>query len=238
MTEDFLKPSKCYGIIEETDYKFNDNELFKEKSMNKYNFIKKIKIWYGSPCPDKSVKQSILGIQCEYNNNVLGTKKTSELHSGDLKGSDILINELELSEGEFVCKMFIKFGDNLRFLKFVTNKGKELKAGKEECGLEINIPLNEKEGENMEMINSFYGYYDKNGLKSLGCYHISKKNYVFLNCLGIFRLRHIIKTDQNEELKWKDKNNVEKLNDDAFKATAMLCLLPDTAYFEVIKFMA
>ena len=50
------------------------------------------------------------------------------------------------------------------------------------------------------MIQCFFGYYNIYGLRALGCKYISKKNFMLISLMGILRLRHVFKTNEEERI--------------------------------------
>ena len=84
------------------------------------------------------------------------------------------------------------------------------------------------------MIQSFHGYFNDYGLRSLGCVHLKRQNYFFLNLIDVFRYRYLIKNNQEERDKWTPEK-IQALNDNQ-KAFINLCLLPDSRFYCVIKF--
>lgn len=223
---EYCERTPFYGLIEEGDNRFEDKV---------FGFLNKIKLWYGSSTKE-NINNSVLGIQCGYKVIHKDKEFEPEVHRGLLGGSNIEVKELKLEENDSVIKMSLRFSDNIKYLKFETKNKKILEVGSPSQGLEIKIPFNENcRDYECHIIQSLYGYFDDNGLKSLGFYHISKKNYIFLKCLGLFRLRHLIKTIPEEKEKWSDKSNTDNLDYES-KAIIKVCLLPDSTFFSVIRF--
>ena len=84
------------------------------------------------------------------------------------------------------------------------------------------------------MIQSFHGYFNEYGLRAIGCTHLKRRNYFFLNLIDVFRFRHLLKTNEKEKEKWTE----EKIKALGFqeKAFIRLCLLPDSQFSCVIQF--
>lgn len=223
------------GYISEQFKKFVDKDIFEQQFQN-YIKLSKVKFWYGSTSPDNDVEnikgQYILGIQCDYHNPINGEKKQTELHCGNLKSSDIYTKELELNEGDYITKFYLCYNDIISYIKFVTKKEKILEVGKfnRECEKTISFNLDESP----HMIQSFHGYFNEYGLRAIGCTHLKRRNYFFLNLIDVFRFRHLLKTNEKEKEKWTE----EKIKALGFqeKAFIRLCLLPDSQFSCVIQF--
>lgn len=234
MIEKKYDSTPVYGYIPKEKTRFCDTDLFGEE-LWKYAVLKKIKVWYGSPKKtDENIKEKCpLGIQCVYQDIVSGVKKTSEQHCGDLSSNDIETKEIELKEGDYFTKFNIGFDITINHLKFTTKKGEVLEFGQVKEEYEKTIPFNEEK--NPHMIQCFVGYYNSSGLRALGCRHISKKDFVFINLMGILRFRHVLKINNDEKEKWSKKESIEQLNFE-MKAIAKLCLLPDAQFASVMRF--
>ena len=220
-----------YGVIPNNSKQFSDLEIFNNALAWKYVQLKKITIKLGTP--KINTKENIqfpimLGMQCVYYNSSTGEIKSTE-HSAELLSDDIEIKNLELSDGDYFTKINMSINKYIFYFKIKTKKGKILEIGK--LQEEYNKTINYKD-ENF-MIQSFFGYYDNIGIRSLGCKYVNKKVHVFTSLLDLFRLRHIFKTNKNEKEKWSKSLN--KLNK-RMKAVAKVCLLPDNQFTCVIQF--
>ncbi len=222
------------GLYHQECKKFDDKELY-EQQYRKFMRLVKVKLWYGTTTGSKeniSQNKYILGIQCDYQNTLNGEKKKTEMHCGTLNSYDIITKELELNEGDYICKFYICFNDIIQYIKFVSKKEKILEVGNfdKSCSKTIKFNLDESP----HMIKHFYGYYNEYGLRALGCIHLKRKNYYFLNLIDVFRYRHVLKTNSIEKKKWDDK----KINKLGYfeKAFLKFCLLPDAQFFYVVQF--
>jgi hypothetical protein len=225
-----------FGFIPKEKTRFVDRELFGD-DLWKYVILKKIKLWYGTPkSGDDNIKDKIiLGIQCVYQDTVTGTKTTTEQHCGDLSSDDIETNEHELKENDFFTKFNIDFDTAITHLKFTTKNGESLEFGKEKEDTKRTVTFNtDKEP---HMIHSFVGIFNIYGLRALGCRHIYKKDFLLIHLMGILRLRHIFKIDEDEKKKWIAPETLNKLPLE-MRAIAKLCALPDATFAVVMKFCA
>ena len=234
--ENFFEIIPFLGFYHRDCKKFIDKEIF-EPQYHKYIKLNKVKIWYG-PCPEiKDGKENIrgnniLGIQCEYSETITGKKKETEMHCGTLSSNNIITKELELVEGDYITKFYICYNDIISYIKFITKREKFLEIGQYDKNCEKTITFNSDKYPHM--IQSFHGYFNDYGLRALGCIHLKRKNYFFLNLIDVFRYRHFIKHNEKEKEKWtEDQINNLKYEEKAF---LKLCLLPDSQFSSVIKF--
>ena len=221
-----------YGYMPREKKRFCDKDLFGD-GLWKYAILKKIKLWYGTPkIGDKEVKEKIiLGIQCVYQDKITGIKIPTEYHCGDLSNDDIETNEYELKQNDYFTEFNINFEYAVTYLKFTTRSGDFIELGREREDTKRTIEFNtDKEP---HMIHSFVGIYDIYGLRALGCKYICRKDYVLIHYMGILRLRHIFKIDENERKKWEVPETLNKLPLE-MRAIAKLCALPDDIFVNVI----
>jgi hypothetical protein len=234
MQKEKYSTTPCYGYVPRIKYEFKDAELFGSE-MWKYQILNKVKFWYGTPKPgnDNLKSKIILGIQCVYMDSISGNKKTTEQHCGDLSKEDIEIKELELKEGDFFTNIFIDFDCAITHIKLKTKDNNVIEVGEEKEENKKIVVINTEK--NIQMIQTFFGYYDTYGLRALGFKYISRKNFLLINLMGVFRLRHIFKTNEKEREKWKNPDNLKKLN---YKMLTVVkvCLLPDKTFFNVIQY--
>jgi len=223
-----------YGYVPMNKIQFKDNDLFGPE-MWKYQILSKVKLWYGTPkAGDENIKEKIvLGIQCVYLDTISGKKTQTEQHCGDITKDDVETKELELKESDFFNKFYIDMDKAITHIKLMTKNGESIEIGEEKEDYKRVVELNLSD--EMQLIQSFFGYYNVYGLRALGCKYISKKNFVLISLMGILRLRHIFKTNKEEKEKWEKPEELNKLND-RMRTVAKLCALPDKTFFEVIKF--
>ena len=224
------------GFYHKQCTKFVDREIFKPQFQNYIRLIK-VKMWYGT-ISDK-IKgnehisgKSILGIQCDYHNSITGEKKQAQMNCGSLNSFDIVVKDIELIDGDYITKFYICYNQVISYIKFITKKEKVFEIGQYNKDCEKTISFNNDE--TPHMIQSFQGYYNEYGLRALGCIHIKRQNYFFLNLIDVFRFRHLMKTNENERKNWtEDKINNLNVSEKAF---IKLCLLPDSQFSIVIKY--
>jgi len=225
-----------YGIISKDKKRFSDCDLFKG-DLWKYAVLKEIKIWWGTPKKneDFSKIKTLIGVQCKYINNITGEEIESEAHRGKVESSDILVQNISLKENEYFSQFHIGFDNSISYIKFVTNNEQKIEFGepiKEEVK---KVKLNMDKEPNM--VQCLIGYYNENRITALGCKYIKRKDFIFLNLMDIFRLRHFFNVNENEKEKWKDNNKLNQHNL-YIKAVAKLCLLPEGLFCCIIKYFA
>ena len=225
-----FKSTPCYGFVPKDNNMFRDAELFGTE-MWKYQILKKVKLWYGTAkSGDDYVKNKlVLGIQCVYLDTITGNKTTTEQHCGDLSKDDIEIKELELKENDYINKVYLDFEGGITHLKLISKNGESIEVGVENDETKKTIDINLEK--TPHMLQSFFGYYNPYGLRALGFKYISKRDFILINLMGIFRLRHILNTIPEEKEKWKNPEELNKL-DRKMKTVAKLCLLPDNTFLK------
>ena len=234
MMKDRYMTTPCFGYIPLEKVQFKDYDIFGPE-MWKYEILSKVKLWYGTPkSGDENLKDKIvLGIQCVYTDSMSGKKTTTEQHCGDISKDDVEKKELELKENDYFNKFYIDMDKAITHIKLETKNGESIEVGVEKDEFKRTVELNlEKEP---QMIQSFQGYYNIYGLRALGCKYISKKNFMLINLMGILRLRHIFKINEEEKKKWENPEEIQKLNI-RMQAVAKLCALPDKTFSGVIQF--
>jgi hypothetical protein len=232
--ESKYQKTPIFGIIAIDSKRFNDCDLFKGE-LWKYAVLKKIKVWWGTPKKIKNMPKmkTLLGIQCKYKNIMTGEEIESEAHCGNIGSNDIIVQEINLKQGDYFNHFQIGFDTAISFIKFTTKNDEKIEFGepiKDEIKkVKVNM------GNEPNMVQCFIGYYNENCVNALGCKFIKKKDYIFLNIMDILRLRHFFKVNKKEREKWLDNN---KLNNCSLfiKTIAKLCLLPEIQFNSVIKF--
>ena len=224
---DVVKYSYNYGGITTESKLFDDSKDLggEEDSFIQY-LIKKIKIYSGI----KNNKEVIGGVQLTYIN--LKTKEIKELplRKGDIEYEDEDITTFELLPNEYLINLFIRFTDDADYiyqLGFETNKKRKILKGSENGSCK---KVYSNGGENI--IIGTFGNFNKK-LDSFGILYANLKDYMKKFYLIYFQLKFKIKKDEkfrkeNEE-KYNSFSNSDKY---LFKA----CLLPDSAFNEIMKF--
>ncbi len=229
-----FKPTPCYGFIPRDNTMFRDADLFGTE-MWKYQVLKKVILWYGSvKSGDDNLKnKAVLGIQCVYVDTITGNTTTTEQHCGDVSKDDVEKKELELKENDFINKLYLDFDGGITHLKLLTHSGQSIEVGMENDETKKTIDINLEK--TPQMVHTFFGYYNPYGLRALGFKYISKKDFILINLMGIFRLKHLFNINEAEKEKWKNEEELNKL-DEKMKAITKLCLLPEQTFFCVLKF--
>ena len=230
-----FESTPSFGFIQNNYKRFNDAKLF-DKNRWVFSRLQKIKIWYGTPIDSESyiTTKSILGIQCEYLNLLNRKQITTEQHCGKLISDDIIVKELKLEKDDYFIEFSVCFDDIISYVKIATFQGKSLELGT--CDENLLRKISLKKNENYHIISCFYGFIDDVGLRAVGYKHIGNAIFTVYKAVDIFRLRHIFKTNEDEKEKWKDNEKINQLNENV-QVFVRLCLLPDTQFSNVIKFI-
>ena len=208
-----------FGWIYQNSKHFNDKDFLGENYL--YYKIQKIKIWSGK----KDSKDIINGIQVWYKNILDGKIVTP----GEFKGDEGLTNtdEFEIKPNEYLIDFHIRIDTEVTQVGFETNKKNSILVGGTQGEDKI---INSNGGENI--IIFLYGAYE-NCLHSLGVRYIKKKDYMKTLFIGFFELRYKLKKDESFKKNWIENENKLEESDRILLKT---CLLPDTAFNEIIKF--
>ena len=230
-----LKLTYCYGYMPRERTYFKDCNLFSPEE-KKYITISKVKLWYGKAKYENKYSNNdkiILGIQCEYINILTGAKIITEPHCGQFLNDNVEMKELELKNNDYIYKLFLNFDKGITYIKMVTKKGNILECGIDKEDTRKTIGINfEREP---HMINSFLGYYNDFGLNALGFYYISRKDFILINILDIFRLKHLFKINEEEKKKWENPDEIKKLSLE-MQAIVKLCNLENNLFNRIIQY--
>ena len=208
-----------FGWIYKNSKHFNDKDFLGDNYL--YYKIQKIKIWSGK----KDSKDIINGIQVWYKNILDGKLVTPGEFKGD-EGNDNVV-EFEVKPNEYLTDFHIRIDTEVTQVGFETNKHNNILVGGTQGEDKI---INSNGGDNI--IVFLYGAYD-NLLHALGVGYVNKKDYMKTLFIGFFQLRHKLKKD--EAFKKKCLENESTLGE-SDKVLLRTCLLPDTAFNEIIKF--
>ena len=208
-----------FGWIYQNSKHFNDKDFLGDNYL--YYKIQKIKIWSGK----KDSKDIINGIQVWYKNILDGKLVTPGEFKGD-EGNDNVV-EFEVKPNEYLTDFHVRIDTEVTQVGFETNKHNNILVGGTQGEDKI---INSNGGENI--IVFLYGAYD-NLLHALGVGYVNKKDYMKTLFIGFFQLRHKLKKDEAFKKKCLENENTLSESD---KVLLKTCLLPDTAFNEIIKF--
>ena len=208
-----------FGWIYKNSKHFNDKDFLGDNYL--YYKIQKIKIWSGK----KDSKDIINGIQVWYKNILDGKLVTPGEFKGD-EGNDNVV-EFEVKPNEYLTDFHIRIDTEVTQVGFETNKHNNILVGGTQGEDKI---INSNGGDNI--IVFLYGAYD-NLLHALGVGYVNKKDYMKTLFIGFFQLRHKLKKDEAFKKKCAEKESTLAESD---KVLLRTCLLPDTAFNEIIKF--
>ena len=227
-----LKSTSLYGAIKlNTPIRFDDSKQF-SKDKNIPILLKGIKLYFGN---NINSQKTLLGIESSYkyiNNNKLEKTYYGEDINEIKKNKDIETKELTTIGNDYVKYFEINFDDIITYLKIASSKGFEIEVGEKKEENKVTI-LN-YEGDNI--INFFWGNYDKDGINALGFKYIPKLKFRIMNIFHLLYFRKIL--SQDEELKNKYKDNYkELLKDDVSMIYLYLtCIQPEAVFSSIIKF--
>ena len=208
-----------FGWIYQNSKHFNDKDFLGDNYL--YYKIQKIKIWSGK----KDSKDIINGIQVWYKNILDGKLVTPGEFKGD-EGNDNVV-EFEVKPNEYLTDFHSRIDTEVTQVGFETNKHNNILVGGTQGEDKI---INSNGGENI--IVFLYGAYD-NLLHALGVGYVNKKDYMKTLFIGFFQLRHKLKKDEAFKKKCAE---IESTLAESDKVLLRTCLLPDTAFNEIIKF--
>ena len=205
---------------------FDDSELF-EKNIQTETKLTSIKIYFIQ-------NQRLLGLESSFVNFITGERKQGGYHGGDKTSKDIEIKELIMKDNEYVKNFELTMDDKfdlICYIKITTSKDKVIEFG-ENKGKKITI-LNYT-GDNM--IQSFFGNYDANGINSIGFQYINRKQFIFYQILPILKLKH--KINKDEEFKDKYDKVYKNLLKDNISMIYLYraCCLPESIFSKIIKY--
>ena len=234
MLKQIFMSSPSYGFIFIEKKKFRDYDLFSSKEEALYT-ISKLKVWYGSTREfnDDIKGKIILGMQCEFIDIYTGDKIISNVHGGELTGDDIELYELELKNNDYIHKFYMNTDRYLTYMKILTKKGKCIECGENNEDTQRNIEINYLQ--KPHMINCFFGYYNNFGMNALGFRYISRFNFILFSLLEIFRLKHNLKTNEEERKKWENPENFKKLSL-KMQAIVKICDLENILFNRIIGY--
>ena len=207
------------------------NELYPE-NIRHFCFIKSIKIWFGRPPEETKKITSLLGIQVLFLNYFTGEKKLSEYHGAQLTDSNIETKTLNVSEDDYLSKMYLGYDEYITHLKFETKNGDFIEFGTIDEKFEKNTVKDINEGRNIIINIRFYK--TLKGIRMIGVDYLSYKKYFFSRLIDLFRLRYRI--NHSEKDKYLDPNEVNKLSYE-MKCALRICQLPDTHFACIIKYL-
>ena len=224
LQSELIEYSGNYGCFDTSSIYFDDSKDLggNENDFLKYS-IKKIKIFSGK----KNDNIIIGGIQLTYKNHLTQELKELNMRKGKIDYEDEDVETFEIKSNEYLINFYVRIDNEVTQVGFETNKNNKILVGGNQGENKI---INSNGGDNI--IVTLYGAYD-NLLHSLGVGYVNKKDYMKTLFSGFFQLRYKLKKDEifKKELKEKEKNL--KLDDQFLLRT---CLLPDTAFNEIIKF--
>ena len=209
-----------YGLIKENVVFYDDEEILKE---NLFNYkLYRIKCW-------TEKNGGLLGLEIYYRHRIT-SKEIKTIDIKIEKNSDIEEQEIILESKEMVNKIALWKKEALTGFEIKTNKNREQKFG--HCGVSTKIELEQFNGNNY-LCGLFIGFHGDDGIISMGCYYMNKREFYLLLYYGIYCLRVKLR---KEEFKDKIVGKLEQINY-SDKALYKLCTLPNKQFYEIFKYI-
>jgi hypothetical protein len=229
---DDLKSTSLYGGIKlNSAIRFDDSKLF-SKDKNIPILLKGIKLYFGNNIDSK---KTLLGIESSY--NYINNNKLEKTYYGiDIKeigkNKDIDIKELKITGNDYLKYFEINLDDIITYLKISSSKGFEIEVGEKKEENKVTI-LN-YEGNNI--INYFWGNYDKDGINALGFKYIPMIKFRLINIFPLLYFRKILSNDPNLKNKYKDSYKELLKNNISMQYLYLTCIQPEAILSSILKF--
>ena len=219
--------TSLYGFIKENSL---EQDIVDEKNM-RIIFLHKIKIFY------KYKFTKVLGIECEYINTLTGEKIISHsIYNKSSNDNNIKTKELEFKNNDYIYKIYLNYDFELEggiiYLKLITKKGKFIELGEDKSNI---LQISVDNSTEPQMAFSLYMFYSDYELSALGLYYISRKKFILINLLDIFRLKHLFKINEEERKKWENPEQIKKLSLE-MQAIVKLCNLENILFNRIIQY--
>ena len=132
---------------------------------------------------------------------------------------------------DYIKNFELAFDEFITYCKIISLKGKEIEFGEKP---EKILTILNYEGNNM--IQFFWGDYNKEGINAIGFKYIPFKTFIFSSILPILQLRYKLMHD--EKFKENCKNKFKQLLKDDISMAYLYrtCILPGTCFSNIIKF--
>jgi hypothetical protein len=225
-----IRSTCLYGIIKPNStekHRFDDTNLF-SKDMLYAIKLKSIKFYFGK---NNKGNQTLIGYEASYINYITGQKIEQPYQGGEINGDDIIIKELVMEETDYIKYFEIAFEEFITYAKIISFKGREIEFGKKPEKV-----LTILDYDNNNMIQFFWGDYDKEGINAIGFKYIPCQTFIFGTIIPILRLRY--RLAHEEDFKQKCQDNYEQLKKDDISMAYLYraCLLPGTIFSSIIKY--
>ena len=215
-----IKRTAKFGWIYPESQHFDDMKLLTKDKYNRYT-LTRIKVWVG----EKDDRVVIQGIQSFFKDIQTG----EEITEGERRDSQkpfTSTHEFKLENNEYIVDFIIRFETEVTEIGFVTNKGRTEKWGGQAGELKITHLTGAG-----KIVKGLFGC-TSDVLTSCGVLYIDKKDYLNSLFSGYFRLKYLIK--KNEEFK-KKCQSISNLNEKE-KTLIQACQLPDSIFNQIIKY--
>ena len=225
-----IKSTCLYGIIKpnsEEKHRFDDTNLI-DKDMLFAIKLKKIKFYFGK---NNKGNKTLLGYEATYINYVTGAKIEPPYQGGDKMSDDIMVKELVVADYDYIKFFELAFDDFITYIKLISFKGKEI-----EFGVRPEKVLTILDYDKNNMIQFFWGYYDKEGISAIGFKYTTHQAFIFGTIFPIIKLRYKLMHEEEFKTKCQVKYEQLKRDDESMAYLYKTCLLPDTCFSSIIKF--
>ena len=136
-----------------------------------------------------------------------------------------------MEENDYIKYFELVFDDFISYIKLISFKGKEI-----EFGVRPEKVLTILDYDKNNMIQFFWGYYDKEGISAIGFKYIPHQTFIFGTIIPILRLRYKLMHEEEFKTKCQVKYEQLKRDDESMAYLYKTCLLPDTCFSSIIKF--
>lgn len=225
-----LRSTCLYGIIKPNSpekHRFDDTNLIQNNVLFATK-LKKIKFYFGNNIKGN---KTLLGYEATYINYFTGQKIDKPYEGGEKVTDDIIIKELEMEINDYIKYLEMAFEEFITYFKVISFKGKEIEFGDkpEKIITILNYDTN-------NMIQFFWGDYDKEGINAIGFKFIPYKAFIFGAITPILKFRHKLMNDEEFKKKCEDKFEQLKKDDISMAFLYRTCLLPGTSFSSIIKY--
>lgn len=221
--KEVIKHTSNYGEINSESKFWNDYEEMGDDLSN-YKIIK-IKIYKGI----YKEKEAIFGISYTLKNRLTGEIKPEIIHKGSMNFLEV--KEFVIKGDDYLTDFHIRFpekGDYISHLGFSTNKKDHFLFGTNDGE---DKKINSNGGKNI-IIGTFGNTNEK--LDSMGCFYISKKDYIMkTSLLSLIILRVKIKNDEKFKEEWNKKYKELPIE---YQYLWKAVILPDSSFYQILDY--
>ena len=217
-----INNTSCFGLINDKTVSFDDQRIFSQYLISFRPY--KIRCWVEN-------KEPIEGIEIIYKNRL-----TSQEEKGITIKKNNLSDEIEVQEfifeySEMINAVTLWKDNGIYGIQIKTNKNRTMNFGN--CQNYEKVEIDEFEDGKNYLVGYFLGFDKTFGITNIGFYYMNKRTYYLMSYFGILCLRVKLK---NQDFKNALEKKIGKFNY-SDKALYKTCLLPNSQFFEVFKFI-